>query len=228
MAGNGQGVQSQDIIKVSATSGFTPAPQARDHKVEVAKLIDVSTCIGCKACQVGCSEWNCGYCIAGCPFNIPRMNPDDNRVYKCTLCVDRVSVGQEPACVKTCPTGAIRFGSKEEMKLYAEQRVADLKSRGYENAGIYDPEGVGGTHVMYVLHHADKPELYSGLPKDPQIDLTVTVWKDILKPVAAVAMGGLALAEIGHYLAVGPNVEEDVEDHHHEFEEEDRKGGKDE
>ena len=52
MAGNGQGVQSQDIIKVSATSGLTPAPQARDHKVEVAKLIDVSTCIGCKACQV--------------------------------------------------------------------------------------------------------------------------------------------------------------------------------
>ena len=41
--------------------------------------------------------------------------------------VDRVSVGQEPACVKTCPTGAIRFGSKEEMKIYAEQRVADLK-----------------------------------------------------------------------------------------------------
>ena len=40
MAGNGQGVQSQDIIKVSATSGFTPAPQARDHKVEVAKLIE--------------------------------------------------------------------------------------------------------------------------------------------------------------------------------------------
>ena len=38
MAGNGQGVQSQDIIKVSATSGFTPAPQARDHKVEVAKI----------------------------------------------------------------------------------------------------------------------------------------------------------------------------------------------
>ena len=47
-----------------------------------------------------------------------------------------------------------------------------------------------------------------------KVDLSVTVWKDVLKPVAAVAMGGLALAEIGHYLAVGPNVEEDVEDHH--------------
>lgn len=61
----------------------------------------------------------CGYCIAGCPFNVPRLNKDDNRVYKCTLCVDRVSTGQEPACVKTCPTGAIHFGTKEEMKLLA-------------------------------------------------------------------------------------------------------------
>ena len=58
MAGNGEGVQTQDIIKVSATSGLTAPPHARDHKVEVSKLIDVSTCIGCKACQVGCSEWN--------------------------------------------------------------------------------------------------------------------------------------------------------------------------
>ncbi len=35
-----------------------------------------------------------GYCIAGCPFNVPRLNKEDNRVYKCTLCVDRVSVGR--------------------------------------------------------------------------------------------------------------------------------------
>jgi formate dehydrogenase iron-sulfur subunit len=49
--------QSQDIIRRSATNGFTPAPQARDQE-EVAKLIDVTTCIGCKACQVACSEWN--------------------------------------------------------------------------------------------------------------------------------------------------------------------------
>ncbi|VTR19124.1 Formate dehydrogenase-N subunit beta [Serratia fonticola] len=46
-------MQSQDIIKRSATNTLTPPPQARDYKVEVAKLIDVSTCIGCKACQVG-------------------------------------------------------------------------------------------------------------------------------------------------------------------------------
>jgi formate dehydrogenase-N beta subunit len=62
------------------------------------------------------------------PFNVPRLNKEDNRVYKCTLCVDRVSVGQEPACVKTCPTGAIHFGSKKEMLEVANERVEKLKN----------------------------------------------------------------------------------------------------
>ena len=49
-------METQDIIKRSATNSITPPPQARDYKAEVAKLIDVSTCIGCKACQV--ASWN--------------------------------------------------------------------------------------------------------------------------------------------------------------------------
>ena len=109
----------------------------------------------------------CGYCVTGCPFNIPRISQEDSKAYKCTLCSDRVAVGQAPACAKACPTGAIQFGTKEQMKDYADKRIADLKSRGFEKAGLYDPPGVGGTHVMYVLHHADQPELYSGLPDDP-------------------------------------------------------------
>ena len=51
-------MQSQDIIKRSATNSLTPAPQVRDSEVQVAKLIDVTICIGCKACQVACGEWN--------------------------------------------------------------------------------------------------------------------------------------------------------------------------
>ena len=151
----------------------------------------------------------CGYCVAGCPFNVPRISKKDSKAYKCTLCSDRVAVGLEPACIKSCPTGALVFGSKEDMIDHAEERIADLKERGYQQAGLYDPPGVGGTHVMYVLQHADRPELY-GLPNDPKISPLVSFWKGAAKPIALIALGLAALGTFFHYVKVGPNeVEED-------------------
>lgn len=161
----------------------------------------------------------CGYCVTGCPFDVPRIAEKDHKAYKCTLCSDRVAVGQEPACVKTCPTGAIVFGTKEDMKLHAAERIVDLKSRGFENAGLYDPAGVGGTHVMYVLHHADKPELYSDLPKNPTIDPMVSVWKGVAKPLGVAAIALTALVGFFHYIRTGPN-ETDAEDERRAQEEE--------
>ena len=119
----------------------------------------------------------CGYCVKGCPFNIPRISQEDRKAYKCTLCSDRVAVGQAPACAKACPTGAIMFGTKEAMIEQADTRIVDLNSRGFDKAGLYNPLGVGGTHVMYVLHHADKPEIYAGLPNNPRISPLVNFWK---------------------------------------------------
>ena len=81
----------------------------------------------------------CGYCVTGCPFDMPRISKKDHKAYKCTLCSDRVAVGLEPACIKACPTGALVFGTKEDMKEHAAERVEDLKSRGFEHAGLYDP-----------------------------------------------------------------------------------------
>src|SRR5207249_4054912 len=278
-------LQSLDITARSATT--TPPPGVRETQ-KVAKLIDISKCIGCKACQVACMEWNdlrdeigtnhgvydnpldltdkswtvmrfseveveqgklewlirkdgcmhcadpgclkacpapgaivqysngivdfdhekcigCGYCIKGCPFNIPRISKVDQRAYKCTLCSDRVAVGQGPACAKACPTQAIVFGTKEEMKQHAEGRINDLKSRGFNNAGLYDPPGVGGTHVMYVLHHADKPEIYSNLPRDPKISPIVEVWKGMTKYAGMAAIGAFAAVGFLHHLISGPN-----------------------
>jgi len=104
------------------------------------------------------------------------------------------------------------FGSKDDMILHAEGRVTDLKSRGYANAGLYDPQGVGGTHVMYVLQHADKPELFSGLPKNPSISAMVGLWKGITKPLTSVALGLLAFGTLFHYVMKGPNeVSKDLE-----------------
>ncbi len=276
---------SLDIIRRSASTEIPPGVRS---KTEVAKLIDVSRCIGCKACQSACEEWNdlrddigenigvydnpsdltpkswtlmrfteheteagnlewlirkdgcmhcadpgclkacpspgaivqygngivdfieencigCGYCVKGCPFNIPRISQDDHKAYKCTLCSDRVAVGQAPACAKACPTGAIMFGTKDAMIEQANDRIVDLKERGFDQAGLYDPQGVGGTHVMYVLHHADQPEIYAGLPKNPRISPLVQLWKGGFK---VLGLATLALAAIGgafHYLTVGPD-----------------------
>jgi formate dehydrogenase iron-sulfur subunit len=154
----------------------------------------------------------CGYCIAGCPFDIPRISKKDHKAYKCTLCSDRVAVGLEPACIKACPTGALVFGTKEDMKLHAAERVEDLKSRGFENAGLYDPPGVSGTHVMYVLHHADQPHLYNGLPDTPHISGTVRLWKGITKPLALAAMAMAAITGFFHYIRVGPNETDDSDE----------------
>jgi formate dehydrogenase iron-sulfur subunit len=280
-------LQSLDIIRRSATT--TPEPTVRGaYTGTVAKLIDVTKCIGCKACQVACMEWNdlredvgvnfgshqnpadlsdrtwtlmrfsewenpkgdlewlirkdgcmhcadpgclkacpapgaivqyangivdfqeencigCGNCVTGCPFDIPRISKRDHKAYKCTLCSDRVAVGMEPACIKACPTGALVFGTKEDMQEHAAERIEDLKSRGFENAGLYDPPGVGGTHVMYVLHHADQPELYAGLARDPRISPLVRLWKGTTKPIALALMGLTALAGFFHFVRVGRN-----------------------
>ena len=277
--------QGLDMKRISATTTATPSVR---ETVEVAKLIDVSRCIGCKACQAACLEWNdlreevgvnvgvydnphnltanswtlmrfseveqpngdlewlirkdgcmhcedpgclkacpapgaivqysngivdfvsencigCGYCVKGCPFNVPRISKTDRKAYKCTLCVDRVAVGQAPACAKACPTQAIYFGSKEDMIDLAEERIADLQSRGFANAGLYDPPGVGGTHVMYVLHHADKPSLYAGLPDDPRISPMVGFWKGVMKPLSLAAIAFAGVFGFLHYVTKGPN-----------------------
>jgi formate dehydrogenase iron-sulfur subunit len=90
------------------------------------------------------------------------------------------------------------------MHQYADERIVDLKERGFSNAGVYDPAGVGGTHVMYVLQHADRPNLYSNLPKDPHISPMVSLWKGVAKPLAVFAMVGAVVGSFFHYMKVGP------------------------
>jgi formate dehydrogenase iron-sulfur subunit len=97
------------------------------------------------------------------------------------------------------------FGSKSDMTEWAGERIVDLKSRGFENAGLYDPQGVGGTHVMYVLHHADKPSIYAGLPDDPHISAYVQLWKGLFKPVALAGIAFAAVAGFFHWIVAGPN-----------------------
>ena len=145
----------------------------------------------------------CQYCVAGCPFDIPRFSPTTKKVYKCNMCIDRVESGLEPACVKTCPTNAIAWGSKDDMTALAKKKVAGLERRGFKNAAVYDPAGVGGTHMVYVVPHGDRLADYH-LPADPTASpgaLQGLVW---MKRLGAWLFGfGLVGAAL-HYLGVGP------------------------
>ena len=280
---------SLEIKAISGHAGPVPGAGAkRDETQGVCKLIDVTTCIGCKACEVACVEWNgypfrettfdntyqtmpdtawnyynlirfnehnfddgtfgwlmrkdqcmhcaepgcleacpadgaivqyangivdfqqehcigCQYCTSGCPFNIPKFNPETKKVHKCTLCSDRVTVGLEPACIKACPTGCLHFGTKDDMKALAETRAEQLRTHtAHKSAGVYDPPSIGGTHVIYVLHDINKPESYGGLPSNPNIPWLVKFWKGPLKWLGGVAMVGGVLGVFAHYLRYGP------------------------
>jgi len=95
------------------------------------------------------------------------------------------------------------------MVALAESRAKQLREHsGFANAGVYDPASVKGTHVVYVLHDATKPELYGGLPSNPQIPLSFTFWKRFAKPTALLL--GLLAAPVAffHYVTAGPKVAE--------------------
>jgi formate dehydrogenase iron-sulfur subunit len=257
--------------------------------VIVAKLIDTTSCIGCKACEAACQEWNdqgltvgvaksddgtyqtlpglrhdfwnlikfnevtrddsgftwlmskyqcmhcvdagcleacpapgaifrrengivdfdhdkcigCGYCITGCPFDVPKLSPVTQKVYKCTLCSDRTAVGLEPACIKACPTNCLTFGARDDLLRLADARAEVLRADGKANAGVYNPKGVGGTNVLYVLADASRPEDY-GLPRDPTIPWAVRLWKRPLKWVGNTVFAGVILGAFLHYLRYGP------------------------
>ena len=62
-----------------------------------------------------------------CPYDIPRYLPSTGTMAKCTMCFDRTKEGMLPACVKTCPTGAMSFGDREEMLKKANKRLEEVQ-----------------------------------------------------------------------------------------------------
>ena len=121
---------------------------------------------------------------------------------KCTLCVDRVEVGLEPACIKACPTGCLQFGTKEEMVRLGNVRVAQLQSNGFKDAMLYDPAGVNGTGVVTILGHGH-PEWYD-LPVNPHVPIGVRVWKSVIRPLGVIAAAAAILGSFVHFTAYGP------------------------
>jgi formate dehydrogenase iron-sulfur subunit len=158
----------------------------------------------------------CGYCVPACPFGVldkrdlPRGPQDaplalpllgkkeDGRVWKCTLCYDRLKGGHEPACAKACPTQSIQFGDLDELRERADRRLEKLEGEGWNGAQLYghDPDdGVGGFGAFFLL--LDEPEVY-GLPPDPVVTTKhlPRLWMTTAVAAAATVVG-TAVAFLG-------------------------------
>jgi len=83
---------------------------------------------------------------ASCPYNIPRQRPD-GVVVKCDMCIDRVSNGLLPACVKVCPTGAMNFGERQAMLDLAAKRLEEAR-KNWPDAVLADPETVNAIFLL--------------------------------------------------------------------------------
>jgi formate dehydrogenase iron-sulfur subunit len=138
----------------------------------------------------------CGYCVPACPFGVIDQRRDDGRVWKCTLCYDRLKVDLEPACAQACPTQSIQFGPLADLRSRAADRLEALQRDGQTGARLYgadDGDGVGGMGAFFLL--LDEPEAY-GLPPDPVVttrDLPA-MWK--AAGGAAAALAGLVAAAV--------------------------------
>jgi formate dehydrogenase iron-sulfur subunit len=120
--------------------------------------------------------------IESCPYNIPRKSPDGT-LAKCDMCLDRLQNGLQPACVKTCPTGAMNFGERDEILTLAKNRLAVVKKK-YPKAALLDPDDI---RVVFLV--AFEPQMYYefAVAANGTFDMTRQVaLRKMLKPFTGV------------------------------------------
>jgi formate dehydrogenase iron-sulfur subunit len=188
----------------AACLNVCPVPECitRDNASGGSIVLDERLCIGCL------------YCVFSCPFSIPRYRPEGRIVSKCNRCFDRSPAHMKdavprsyksnvPYCVASCPTGALQFGTVDEMRLAADTRVKMLRTElGMQNANTYGLNFLRGTNVFYILN-SPSDEDYD-LPTFPRMPATVRTWQGLWKPLTFIMAGATILFWLLHYAIIGP------------------------
>jgi len=133
-------------------------PVGAFHKTAEGPVVyDVWKCIGCRYCMVACA-------FAQPKYEWQSLNP---RVRKCIMCPDRVKAGQQTACAEICPTGATKFGERDDLIKEAESRIQQNPSNYIPH--IYGLTEVGGTNVLLL---SSVPFEAFGYPKSDKLGET--------------------------------------------------------
>jgi len=101
----------------------------------------------------------CGACEDTCPFEVPTVSERYRIARKCTMCADRQSKGDLPACVKVCPTGAISFGEREDLIEIGRRRAG-----AFEKGCLYGVTEGGGSAILHVLPYGIE---FAPFPEEP-------------------------------------------------------------
>jgi formate dehydrogenase iron-sulfur subunit len=136
----------------------------------------------------------CRYCMVACPFGVPKYEWGKvlPRVQKCTMCPDRVAAGKPTACAEICPTGATKFGERDELITEAQQRIRENPGK-YVNH-IYGLNEVGGTSVLLLSSVPFEEFGYkTDIVRDPLPLFTYRVLSRIpdFVPLGGILLGGV-------------------------------------
>jgi formate dehydrogenase iron-sulfur subunit len=151
------------------------------HKTSAGPVVyEADRCMGCR------------YCMVACPFNVPKYEWGKllPRVRKCTMCSDRVLAGKPTACAEICPTGATKFGERDELIAEARQRIRDNPANYVDH--IYGLTEVGGTSVLLLSSMPFEEFGYKAI-NQPLPMLTYQVLSKIpdFVPLGGILLGGV-------------------------------------
>lgn len=131
----------------------------------------------------------CRYCMLGCPFEVPKYEWSKAlpSVTKCQMCSTRIEKGEAPACASVCPTGALKFGDREELLAHAREKIAQNSS--YQKH-IYGEKEAGGTNWLYI---SDVPFATLGFKTGVPTTAIPKYTEDYLRWTPPLLLGGTAL-----------------------------------
>jgi Fe-S-cluster-containing dehydrogenase component len=145
-------------------------------------LVDQDACIGC------------GFCVDACPYDARYLDEARGVVDKCTGCIQRVEVGQKPACVATCVGEARMFGDlndpNSEVSI-ALNKAKTIQRLDYEN-GRYDTD----PNIYYINGDVLQSSI---LPRDPRYNIEESGWKNVLVPAIFTGIGVSFLVQATYF-----------------------------